>query len=337
MDISEVIGRINALNDRGVQLAMASPSDYERAYERAIVQHHLAADLAREHSINPDYLALSVANEGYARRRKGEEREIILGLLENILIGMPSSMASWVSGDSSRRDSYAGRARLLEEEALVRRYTPHAEIVPDLTEAFSQLEEAVSLYQQAVGNAPVEVLSPEKLESRLWRTYGIASAVATELARREPDKKAEYLLTASSYAQQELDARLRAGETEGFSLLNAYHTLGVAQSELAVGDQKKYESAKANLQQARQLAVQAGIGITISTLTFREAWLEYRKNKDDLPAISTLLQPVLDFQKMPTHRWDGGTKNALRPQMMELAAHLGGEHQKGIELLYSSS
>ncbi len=331
MELSEVIERINAFNEQGVKLAMNSPPDYNES----IKLHHTAADLAREHDVTPDYQAFSVANEIYARRRKGEEREIVLSLLENILTGMPSSMASWISGDPSRKESHAGKARLLEEAALVRRYTPSSEIATDLAHALSQLSEAVSLYQQAVENGPAEILSKEKIESRLWRTYGITAAVASELARNEPSRKKEHLQTAISYAQKELDARLTAGEREGFPLMNAYHTLGVVQTELTGEDKTKYSAAKTNLLQAKQLAIRADLGINISTLTFREAWLEYRRDKNDTSAITHLIQQVLDFQQMNTHCWDKGTKNALRQQMMELGTHLGGQYEREIRILYS--
>jgi len=330
MDLLSCIDQINALNEEGVKLACGPSPDYDAA----LAKHHDAVILTKQQELNPDYRAFSVANEGYARRQKGEDRSAVLGLLENILGEMPSLMSGWKSNGC--RESYAGKARLLEEIALVRRYTPDTDIVADLTQALSELREAISLYQQAFDNAAgAEILSPEKVQDRLWRTYGITSAVGTELFRNEPGRKREHLETANSYAQQELDARIAAGEKEGFPLMNAYHTLGVVQTELTGEDKIKYDAAKENLEMAMFLAEQAHLGLNISTLTFRKAWLEYRRDPTDISAITPLVQQVLDFQKVDTHRWNGGTMKALRQQMEELATHLGGQCQQEISTLYS--
>jgi len=330
MNLSLIIEQINAFNQDGVILASGSTPDYDDA----IVKYQEAIHLARQYEVNPDYLAFSVANKGYAQRQKGEDRSLVLRLLETKLGKMPSLMSEWISKDSSRRESYAGRARLLEESALVRRYTPDAEVVQDLTYALSQINEAVSLYQRASDNAEVEIIPSGEVRSKLWRSYGITSAVATELARNEPSRKREYLGLASSFAQQELAARLMAGETEGFSLLNAYHTLGIVQTELVGEDKTVYDAAKVNLQQAKLLAERANLGLNISTLTFREAWLEYRRDQSDIFAITLLVQQVLDFQQVEAYRWNSGTKKALRQQMIVLGTHLGGQYQQEIDLLY---
>ncbi len=148
--IRELINSVNAFNDEGIRLASGPSPDYDAA----MAKHRDAANLTQQQELNPDYLAFSVANEGYARRQKGEDRNAVLGSLENLIGEMPTLVSIWISKDDAfRQESYAGKARLLEEAALVRRYTPSTEVVQDLTMALSQLRDAVSLYQRAFDNA----------------------------------------------------------------------------------------------------------------------------------------------------------------------------------------
>ncbi len=342
MDLTQLIEQINSLNGEGIKSACGSPPDYDQAQ----ILHQKAVDLARgNQELNPDYLAFSVANVGYARRRRGDSRAEVLGLLESTLQSTISSMLIWAKAEeSSRQKSYAGRARLLEEIGLVRRYAPDQEDVgKDLKVALSNLEEAVQLYDQAILNLTsspeadtgAEIISLKQLQNRKLRSIGVASTIAAEISRVVPtDEITGYQKKAVQYAHDELSSRLSLGEESGFNLANAYHTLGVAQSELVSGQNEFYSPAKENFHQAEELSIASGDPMTVSVLSFREAWLEYKRDHSDSESIRPHLALVLEYQKSEKTYWNKAVRLAIRPQMQILATAVGGAEQSDIESWY---
>ena len=328
-----LIERITDLNNNGIKFACASPPDYDCAF----ALHQEAAGLAQSNpELNPDYLAFSIANIGYARRRRGDPRKEVKGLLEDTLNTTIAFMSLWANADGSRRETKAGRARLLEEIGLVRRYSPdQGDLSGDLKTALNNLEDAVRLYASAISQPEAEIISLDKLQSRKLRCIGVASTIATEISRVVPEAKiTPYLEMAVSYAQDELSGRLQAGEQSGFNLANAYHTLGVAQSELAGEKKDYYDSAKENFSLARQLSQEAGDPMTVSVLSFREAWLEYKKDYSGTESIRPHLALVLEYQKDEKTYWNSAVRKAIQPQMQLLAAAVGGAEQAEIEGWY---
>lgn len=329
MELTDRINYINTFNQEGIALTMQAPP----RYDEALAKHQEAAQLALDENLNPDYRAFSTANIGYALRRKGEPREEVVDLLVNTFVETVSRMQTWTAADSSRQDSYAGSARLLEELALARK---HAQATKEeLLVARSDLDMAIDFYKGAQKNTGAEIIPVPQLNSRLWRTLGVASTVATDLAKHAPRERRTYLNEAVSYAQQELDARLEAGE-KSFNLANAYHTLAVAQTELANRDKEMYLAAKENLQLAKSNAQAAGNQMAFSVMTMREAWLEYKRSPLNKKAIGNLVQTVLEQQQQELMRWDKSVKAGVQPKMLKLAEHLGGACQEQILNLYSA-
>lgn len=335
--VTSLIERINGLNTDGIKFTCASPPDYDCAF----ALHREAAYLAKSSPrLHPDYLAFSVANIGYARRKRGDPRREVLSLLENTLQATISSQSGRISaGDSlgaaHAGEAYAGRARLLEEIGLVRRYAPDSEdLSGDLKTALGNLEEAVRLYGSAISQPEAEIISLEKLKSRRLRCIGVASTIATEISRSVPTEEiTHYLEMAVSYAQDELSGRLQAGEQGGFNLANAYHTLGVAQSELA-SEGNYYDLAKENFRLARQFSREAGDAMTVSVLSFREAWLEYKRDPLDSESIRPHLVSVLGDQRPEKTYWNSAVRMAIQTQMHLLAAAVGGAEQSAIDSWY---
>jgi len=330
MEISDLVNKINVLNEEGIKLTMQAPP----RYDEALAKHQEAVQLSSDKNLNPDYHAFSTANVAYAIRRKAEPQEKVLKLLDDAFQENMAAMGDWAAADSSRQESYAGTARLLEEMTIVLRTSPKA-TKDDLMVARGNVHMAVDLYESAVGNAPAEIITLPQLNSRLWRTLGVASTVATDLSKYFPHERKVYLKEAIVYAQQELDVRTAAGEKNGSPLANAYHTLGVAQTELANRDKNMYLAAKDNLQLGRQHAHDAGQLMSVSVMTFREAWLEYKRSPLNKKTIGNLVQIVVNQQSLEKMRWDNGVKNSLRARMTKLGAHLGGIYQQQIMQMYS--
>ena len=327
METSQLETRINTLNQEGIALTMQAPP----RYDDALIKHTEALQIAREGKLNPDYRAFSSANIAYALRRKAEPRETVLKLLDDSFQENLTSMKTWAA--DSRQESYAGTARLLEEMTLVHK---SSNATDGLTVARGNIHMAIDLYLVAAGNVPAEIITLPQINSRLWRTLGVASTVATDLSKHFPRERKAYLREAVSYAQQELDARLSAGETSGRDVANAYHTVAAAQTELASRDKNMYLAAKENLQRGKQLALDAGYLMPFSVMSLREAWLEYKRSPLNKKVIGNLVQTVLDQQQQESMHWDKAVKNGLHPKMMKLAECLGGVYQAQINELYSA-
>src|SRR3989344_8420645 len=107
-----LIERITDLNNNGIKFACASPPDYDCAF----ALHQEAAGLAQSNpELNPDYLAFSIANIGYARRRRGDPRKEVKGLLEDTFNTNIAFLSLLANADGSRRGGTTNKGPVLEE------------------------------------------------------------------------------------------------------------------------------------------------------------------------------------------------------------------------------
>lgn len=236
-------------------------------------------------------------------------------------------------------ETFFGRARILEEKGLVVRYSPfEKDILSDLTFSLELLEHAAGMYADALRNAENEIVGSADINSRLLRTTGIIAAVCPEIAENiEGPEIKKYLDKGLQYALKELDSRLKAGETEGFNLANAYHTRAVVLTgmvgakEYYPNTDALYELAKKDISKAKALLPDSMVS---SLLDFKQAWLEFRHNPKNTPKIEKYLNEALFAQKDESKKWDKGVKDKFKDKVFTLATHLGGNYMGRVKEMY---
>lgn len=320
--MTNLFERIARLNQNGV--FAVDGGNYDDAEQQHIEALEIAT-LAVAHAA--DHQAVSVANLAFIYRRRDADRWKAEDRLRSVQNVFPSK-------------TLFGQARWNEEYALVLKYLAGKEPkqkLDDLTKALILARRAVEFYANARDNDTPEIVDRDTIENRLLRTTGIASTIAAELARiTEGDTRTSYQNDAITYAQQEVDGRVKRRETSGDALANAYHTLGVAQTEMAKGDERGYIDAKLNFGRAQRLALEEGNLLVDSVINFRLAWLEYVANPENRTGIEGYGSKVLDGQEPDEPgRWDAGVKATLKEQMLTLGRHVGPPLQERVEAFYS--
>ena len=327
MALEDRIKNINQLNQEGVEL---TDSGKPNRYSLSMEKHILASALARNNpkdieNINPDYFGNSEANIAYDLRQMGQDRNFVLSFLENTLKTTENEFKS-DKFTKSDFETFFGRARILEEMALVIRYKPLNDA--DLKGGIKIAKKSLDLYKKALDNFEYEIFNEEVIEDRLLRTTGIVSTLFLDLAQKCKGKeKEDYQKQSIIYADKELESRLDNGEKAGFNLMNAYHTSGAARAELVGKDRLMYKKAKDNLELAKDLAKKEKMQMELSVLTFELAWLEYRKNPkrekgEHYEKIGHYFHKVLDQQKTPA-KWNPAVKDKLKERMFTLGNYLG--------------
>lgn len=314
MNITRRINNINDLNDIGMKLARTP------TMQDALKLLEIAADLAYAESLSPDYLQISNANCGYALRQLGDY-DGAKRLLEDTLERTKSA-------DGLVR-TYSGVGRIFEELGLIVADDPRA-VEPEarmsaITAGLVYFEGAIMKYEVALANSVSEVYTPEQLTQRKLRTMGMRAPKARNLGElTEGEERQHWFNTAVQYATEEVIAREGMGESSGQNLANAYHSLGLALTELVAGDFDRYQQAKDAFDKAAKV-----LGVhenTLVTLHLRQAWLRYRydSSPDNSDAIAVFhFEPFLAGVDKLTN----ADKNALRRQVVELGDHLGGDYQ----------
>ncbi len=318
MDTTQRIKTINDLNDIGMRLARTP------TMQDALRLHEVAANLADDSSLPSDYLQISNANCGYALRQLGDY-DGARRLLEDTLDKTKSP-----DGLSHTYSGVGGVGRIFEELGLVVADDPRA-VEPEarmsaITAGLVYFDGAIMKYDAALTNLEPEVYTPAQLTQRKLRTMGMRAPKARNLGElTQGEERQHWFNTAVGYAQEEVSAREALGETSGQNLATAYHTLGQALTELAVGDFDRYQEAKNAFDKAAKVpGVQEN---TLVTLHLRRAWLGYRYNpsEDYSGAIAVFhFEPFLAGADKLTN----ADKNALRRRVVELGDHFGGSYQE---------
>ena len=331
MAIDEVIEQINMLNKKGV--ALADKGKYDTAFEEHMQALHLTEE--NKGKVNPDYNAVTRANLGYAIRWSANDREEALDYMleeaqegESLKQRVDRTLGK-IESDSKEvnmPETYCGRARLLEEIGLVIRYNDQG--TEDLKQGLGYIEDSISFYEKALENKDNEATHHFGIKDRFYRTTGIAATLALKLGDRAK---------ALQYAQKEVDERKKNGETKGFGLMNAYHTLGVVQTEWVRTDKTVYAAAKENLQRAGVLAGELeGHKVVPSVLEFRFAWLDYVTNpEENARNIRGHMRSVLGAQDDDETAWPLNIRAALKDQMFELGKFAGPGYLAKIEQMYA--
>lgn len=324
--LTEIIDLINTLNRQGVALTN-NPATYDEAF----AMHQAALTLTQAHAgiLNPDYQALTRANMAYILRRRDNDREQALDIL--------TTAEDILHESSEENTTFFGKGRVWEEKGVILKYNPRPGVYQkaDLETSAQCLEEAIRMYEHALENLHPEIVTTTVIKDRKLRTLGLIAVTATELARQSLDEKdrKNYVQKAVLYALQEVREREALGETNSLNLANAYHTLGVAQTESGEFHPELYFQAQENLHHASSVETRPMVR---SVLNFRLAWLQYRSSPAEKDAVAVLMRQVLDDQEHTASHWDAGVRNALQPQMEELATYLGGEIEVGICRMYSA-
>jgi hypothetical protein len=333
-NLEKRIVEINALNQQGIAEVMRGEVD------ASVETHKRAAGLAKGiEGLNPDYYALSLANLLYSRRKK---KDAFSELLEIISEGLQATK------DNPYGTTF-GRARVMEEWALVLRYYADDSPAPinSLLNAALILEnEAIPLYEKAL-KTDGEIVSRDEIRTkRLWRTIGVVSTLyadAAEIAKSSERLEAFAELTgkAVAFANDELYARLDAGEREGDALVNAYLTVGVAQSKLVrVGeeaDELAYFSAKENLEKALTTKGYETSRQWIDVVINLElAQLEYEHDPKNITAISGRFDLVLDNLQTSINQANPAGLEGIRDRLFDLAHYLGSEYSQRLRAIAST-
>lgn len=318
------------LNQEGIILTDARKPG---CYDEAIKLHEEAINLTEKHrtEINPDYKSFSEANKAYALRHKDNDRNTTMPLLKSAL---KETEEAFKTGKFD--ETFFGCARLLEEMGLVIRYSPlETDSISDLDECVKILKTSVVLYGNAFENAEKEIIDKDFIYDHLCRTTGIISTVASELAEKTMGgERKSYLEMSVDYAEKELNSRIDNGESDGFGLLNAYHTLAAAQTEMIDEHSTLYDEAVSNLNEAKKLAENLVSGMTSSVLDFRFAWLEYKSFPENNDVMRNYLDCVISKQKDENSKWNKAVRDALEDKMFVLAKHLGSEYVDKISSMY---
>jgi hypothetical protein len=243
--------------------------------------------------------------------------------------------------------SYFGRARLLEELALVKRYDAN-KTINSLEEGIKICEESIMLYDKAICNAlkdeDNEMVARTDAIGRMLRVIGIKSTIAMGIYHKssDPEKRSEYLFRAVEYADLELSLRNKNSEVyyDIPGLMNAHHTLGVARTEMAAEMKERngyhYMSARENLDTAQKYAKELNQQMVSSVIDFRLAWLEYKAGIRN-SMLCGLMDKVIASQQNPAAAWSKAVKDALKDKMFELGNYLGEEIRSGVEQMYSNA
>ncbi|MBI2130009.1 hypothetical protein HYU07_07325 [Candidatus Woesearchaeota archaeon] len=316
MALSDIIKDIERLNKEGIKLTFSS---LPNRYDLAIHKHREAANIAINTNINPDHYAVSVANMAFALRHRDNDGKGVLRLLEEVLDKI------------NVNKSYFGTARVLEEKGLVIRHDKER-TVETLKDGLVVIEECLSFYERALTNSKNEIAKEEVIRNRLFRTLGIASTIASEIASKHKRLKA-YNKCAVSYANEELEMRLENGETKGQDLVNAYHTVGAAITEIVSGKTKLYYDAKKNLTKAQEIAENP---LVRSVLNLRFGWLEYKAGPGNMKLIKMHVDAVLADQDKNATKWTSAVKDVLKDKMFALGRRLGKDYIEKIQNMYGA-
>lgn len=280
MAIENIIATIESLNDEGIKFAS------EKEYGKSIEVHQRAKDIAYENKedLGIDYFLLSSANVAYSLRQADR-----IASSELILAGKFPVITSYFSNDRHKK-TFFGTARVNEEMGVTKSYRGKQENdKAALDDAVSYLTAAVGLYNDALRNKDSEIRDEAAIKNRLFRTYGLLSVAFSDIKDH---------INAERYARLELDSRLETGESDTYNLMNAYHTLACAQTELAGNDIKMYDAAKENLETAKTMAEKH----VKTVLELRSAWLEYVRN----PSSEDRIEECLDrFFASNSHEGSG--------------------------------
>ncbi len=358
MAVEDVIAEIERLNSEGIALTQATQ---ERAadYKKALKLHQKAAELSQTEDVHPNYYAISMAGIGYAMRQSGADAKETLDLL------VSSINETEARAKSQGVEVHFGLGRLKEEQGLVfigSNGQLLSEKVVELGMAVTMLDKAVNFYDKELAlrdevmksqlddgttesmhgmrytvdaNGKLFGATREQVIDRKLRTLGITSTVYTELSRVDPgarvclEIKIHYLKRALKLAQKELDGRLSLKGPKDSGLMNSYHTIACAQSELTAGNKKMYEAAKGNLEQAKQLAQNP---VVQTVLALRSAWLEYVHNPNNKDAIMAQVDDFL--QRNETAPLNPNHVTVLKDQMQTLSQHLKGKYLPALSAVY---
>jgi len=310
MQLTERIKVIDELNDLGTRLARVP------TLENALRIHAEAAALADNPDLNPDYLAVSRANQAYALRQLGHYGEAS-DVLRTALLHLESS--------AEAPKSYGGYGRVFEELGLVAAdmpLLPYEKTETKILNVHLGLEffgDALDNYGFALMNLSTEIYTSSQLDQRRLRTLGIRAPKARDLYELSalPSEKQAWIEKAVEYATEEVTAREALGEKEGQNLANAYHSLGQALTETVTDAPENYIRARDLFD---KVAATPGVHQnTLITMNLRKAWLEYRRNPTNAAAIT----PLFDVFLANTSVLTGADKNALNRKVQELGNVLG--------------
>ncbi|MBN1645409.1 hypothetical protein JW868_00040 [Candidatus Woesearchaeota archaeon] len=286
-DLGSLTARIIELNLTGIEISRNKSQEGEarRLYRQA---QAIANDTR---GLNPDLLAWSFINEADLVRYYGggassarAEAESLLGIAAQVL----RLNAEDVGG------SRFGVGRLRLEEALLYSQGPRIDdsevtVRNDMIIAMDSVEQAIACFEDALEHPEREIFaggdmfersSVRLIQNHLLRSYGILAETGVRLADMQPEDADLYLRTALDYATLELWTRVEAGESSGYPLVNAYHTLSNVETAMVrIGHKDYYAGARQNLEKAirltRGLQSDEWRSAMQSVLSYRMAFLEF--------------------------------------------------------------
>lgn len=320
LSVDELIADVERLNQEGI--AISRPP----TLSDSLGKHVEATYLAKDPRLNPDYLCITRANIGYVLRQMGRYKQA-QALLKSTL--------EWAEDAFVEREhiteSHGGRGRVLEELGMIKRDCPGEDRLGRIKEALGTFNQTLDLYEQAQINVGREVYTLDQLAGRINRTNGLKGTTLLMLLD-EGETDLTYVTQALEYTRKELDARLAAGEpTDDISkhnLANAYHSVGIALTELVPTNPNKYIEAREHLFKAQRTTPHDR---TKTTINFRLAWLEYRNDSENIEDISANLDNFLEDTSSLTET----DLNVIRPKLEILGNHLGGTYQEKVAALYA--
>jgi tetratricopeptide (TPR) repeat protein len=277
-----------------------------------------------DNTVNPDYKALLIADKAYNLRKLGQLGDGLELLMDEI------------DSTYGNKTSF-GTARLSEELGLYYKAIASDNQVTTilgesisseqlLENASSALQISIERYERALENPSEEIVSKEEIKDRLHRSYGILSTIYAD--RFEKDNNNELAEKSIEYAEKEMDARLKNGETGGFGLMNSIHTLGAA---LSLKPKENYEAANDAFNEAYDMAESR---VVKATINFRRTWLEYLTNSEDKERISFMMAGVFKSEEGNINDWDSNVKTLMEKKMKMIGAYLGGETAQRVHEFY---
>lgn len=320
--LEQLTTQITTLRERGIALTD------EQRYDEALALHQQATAIAERgvaQGLNPDWFALSSADEAYAIRQRTNNTERCRALLDKALLAVVENTTAF------------GRGRTLEEAALTYRYAEQVD-----GQAGNRLHDAAVLggkameqYETALANEAAqegtEILPHSAIQNRLFRTIGVTAAAYAELASTEPDRALASIRSAAGLAEREVALREQNGETEGFPLMNAYHTLGAVQTERLRHTGRGYDAAQSALARAQALAHDHPRPRAV--LHLRRAALEYTRDEKDVDSITPHVDRFL--QEAPVLAENKGVLDALKPLAERVSSVLDTERRTRLNELYT--